>query len=213
LQRFSLRPRGKRELERLAVRDAVGVVAVVVEDVPHHRAPDPLAQPQHVGERERPVVVLDHQPRASRLGQLVEPAAEAIEPGLAPARGATDMEHDDRLRPEAHAVEQLRLHLELLDCERLHALVLRVQHRVLAGMAREPDPERPRPRADGREPLRAASRRVAELRQVGVRGVRREARRHPVHADVVVVAVLEDHLEVVEGDLERRPGLPAPRVV
>ena len=70
-----------------------------------------------------------------------------------------------------------------------------------------------RPRADLREPVGEALRLVAEARELGVARVGREARGHPVEADVVVVEVAEDRLEVVERDAEARARTAASRVV
>jgi hypothetical protein len=84
---------------------------------------------------------------------------------------------------------------------------------VLAGMRRQAQAELARLRADLGEPAGEPLRLVAELRQVGVARVGRRGRRHPVEADVVVVEVGEDRLEVVERDAQAGLGLVAARVV
>ena len=213
---FGVTPSGHvaaREPERLGVGDPVRVVAVVVQDVPDHRPADTPGQPQGVAERERPVVVLDHDARAGRVGEQPEAGLEAVQPRVEPAGGAADVEDHDRLGSEPHPVHDLGLDLELLDGQPLDARVLRVQDRVLARVGAEADAELVRTGADRGEPLRAAGRLVAEPRQVRVARVGGERRRHPVHADVLRVEVVQDRLEHVQGDAQIRLGLVAARVV
>jgi hypothetical protein len=123
------------------------------------------------------------------------------------------VQHDHALGPEAHRVEELRLRLELGGREGADPLVRRVQHRVLAGVRGQADAELERAGADALELRGALGDLPMELRQVGVRGVGRQRGRHPVHAQVVAVEVLEDRREPLERDTQVRPGLPAARVV
>jgi hypothetical protein len=79
LRRDAGLPRGARELERLAVRDPLGVVAVVVQDVPHDRPADPPRERQDVAQRVGAVVVLDHEAAPGALGQQREAGLEAVQ--------------------------------------------------------------------------------------------------------------------------------------
>src|SRR4051794_3365114 len=65
-------PRGERALERLAVGNALRVVAVVVEDVQTTLTPGAAVQLEDVSEGEGPVVVLDHEPIAGAVGEQLE---------------------------------------------------------------------------------------------------------------------------------------------
>jgi hypothetical protein len=123
------------------------------------------------------------------------------------------VQDDDRLGPEAHAVHQLGLDLQLLDGQPADALVLGVQHGVLPGMRGEPDVQVAGEPPDLRQALGESLRLVAELRQVGMRGVGRQRRRHPIHVDPVRRGVAQHRLQAVERDAERRLGPPPPRVV
>jgi hypothetical protein len=118
------RPCRRGEGERLAVGDALRIVAVVVKHVPHDRPADPRDQVEHVGEAEAAVVVLEDDPRPGRLRQPLEAAREAVETRAHAAGRPAHVQHDDRLRPEPHAVEDLGLHLELGDRQRGDPVVL-----------------------------------------------------------------------------------------
>ena len=123
------------------------------------------------------------------------------------------MQHDDRFGPQTHPVHDLRLHLELDRRQPTDLGIVGVEDRVLAGVAREPDAELAHASADLGKSLRAPGGLVPELRQVGMAGIGRQVRRHPVEADVVRVEVGEDRVEAVERDAEVRARLPATRVV
>jgi hypothetical protein len=213
LRRLILGPRGERGRERLAVAHPVRVVAVVVERVPDHAQAGALRQRHHVADSERAVVVLDHEPPPGRLAQHLEAGEEPRARRLYPSRGAADVQHHDRLWTQLHRVEQRGLHLQLGHRGRPHALLGRVQHRVLARMRREPDAALARQPAHRGELLRALLDLAVELRQLGMARVGRERGGHPVHPDVVRVAVVEDRPQPLERVAQVRPGLPAARVV
>ena len=138
------------------------------------------------------------------------PGLEAAE-RVALARA--DVQDDDGFRSAAQRIEQRGLDLEVARGARDHLLVLRVQNDVLPGVAREADVEFAREGADARELVRALLDLPVELRQVGVRRVRRQVRRHPVHPDLVATQVLQDRRQVLERVAQVRAGLPAPRIV
>lgn len=186
---------------------------MVVEDVPHHRAPEPGGEAEHVAQRERAVVVVDHEAGAGGVGEQREAAEEAVESRLPAPGGAADVQHDDGLGPEAHAVEDLRLELEVAHRRGLDVRVLGVQHDVLAGVGGEPEVALAGQRADGGELLGALVDLGAERRELGVGGVGGERRRHPVHADALGIQVVEDRPQVPEGVAQVRAGPPAPCVV
>ena len=73
-------------------------------------------------------------------------------PGVEAAGAAADVEHDDRLRAEAHRVHQPRLQLEVADRAVAHGRVLGVEHDVLARVGREAHVE-----PAGRSPSAASS--------------------------------------------------------
>ena len=114
-------------------------------------------QGEHVAERVRAVVVLDHQPGAGALREPLEARQEAVHARVVAARRAADVQHDHRLGPEAHRVEQPRLQLEVADRAGAHGRVLGVEDDVLAGVGREPHVELARPRAERGELARGDS--------------------------------------------------------
>ena len=213
LRRHAVRPGGQRELQRLAVRDVLGVVAVVVQDVPHDGQPRPLVEAEHVAQRERAVVVLDAQAGAAALADPREAVLEAVERGLRPARSAADVQHHDGLGPTAHAVEQCRHHVHLAGRQRPHVLALGVQHHVLPGVERQPDVELARPLPDRGQLLGALGDLVVEPGKVRVRRVGRQVARHAVHPHVDRVEALEDRGQPVERHGQVRARLPAACVV
>ena len=133
-------PGGQRELERLTVRNALGVVAVVVEDVPDDAEPTAFRHPKDVAQREDAVVVLDHEPSARAVRQALERAQEALGARLSTPFAAAHVQHDDGLGAEAKAVEETGLELEVAARSVTDLGSRRVQHYVLRGMAREADP-------------------------------------------------------------------------
>jgi hypothetical protein len=80
-------------------------------------------------------------------------------------------------------------------------------------MGRQADVRRARERADLRELGAARLDLPAELGQVGMGRVGRQAGGHPVHPDLLVLEVGEDPAEGFQGDAEMGVRLPAPRVV
>ena len=86
------------------------------------------------------------------------------------------MEHDDRLRPQAHRVEELGVQLEVAHGRVADALLLGVEHDVLAGVRGQAHAELARPRPGLREPLAALLDLTVELGQVGMGAVRARAR-------------------------------------
>src|SRR5215212_2634815 len=207
------RPRGDRELERLAVGDALRVVGVVVEDVPHHLDAGAPVELEDVAEREGAVVVLDHEPLARAVGEELEAALEALERGGMAARGSADVEDDDGLGPEPHGVHELALQLHVADRAGLDVRALRVQDDVLTRVGAEAQVQCPGALADGGELLVALRDLPAELRQVGMRRVRRERRRHPVHPDAPALEEVEDPVDGLDGPAQMRARLPAARIV
>ena len=145
-----VRPRRSARGERLAVGDAGRVVAAVMQGVPDDAQPGPLGEREHVGDPEvRSSFSITRRARA-RSDEQLEAGEEAVQRRVA-RRRRPDVQHDDRLGAEAHRVEQRGLHLQLGDRRRAHVRSLGVEHRVLAGMSREPDIALARQRADLRQ--------------------------------------------------------------
>jgi len=170
----------------------------VVEDVPHHRARDPLGEAEDVVHAEAAVVVLDHQPGARGVGELREAGLEAVHRRPRAARGAPDVEDDHRLGRQSHRVEELGLELEVADGARAHGGILGVQHDVLPRVRGEPQSEPGRDPTELRELLGAVLHLSMEPGQVGVGRVGRERRGHPVHRDVRIREVGEDRPQALE---------------
>ena len=168
---------------------------------------------EHVAERERAVVVLDHEPLARAVRERLEPGLEAVQGGREPARGAPDVQHAHGLRAELHGVEERRLQLDVARRGGADRRVLGVQDDVLARVGGEPDVRGARRGPERRELVAALVHLAVELRQVGVGGVGRERGRHPVHADPVPRAVVDDGVERLERPAQVRAGLPPARVV
>jgi hypothetical protein len=168
---------------------------------------------EHVGEPERAVVVLDHQPAAPRLPHGLQPALEALEGRVASPGQAADVQHDHRLGTAPEAVQQPRHHVQLAGGQRPDLGPLGVQDDVLAGMERQPHVQLAGARPDARELLGALVHLPVEAGELRVGGIRRERRRHPVHAHVDRVQALEDRLQAGQRDRQVRLGLPPARVV
>ena len=166
-----------------------------------------------MAERERAVVVLDHEPLARAVGERLEPGLEAVQGGREPARGAPDVQHAHGLRAELHGVEEGRLQLDVARRGGADRRVLGVEDDVLARVGGEPDVRGAGRGAERRELVAALVHLAVELRQVGVGRVGRERRRHPVHADAVARAVVDDGVQRLERPAQVRAGLPAARVV
>ena len=194
----ALRARCQRQPQCLAIGHAVGVVAVVVEDIPDHAQTGPFGDFEHVFEGEDAVVVFDHEPGAGALGEPLEGAQEAELARLVPSLPAADVEDNYGVWTEPHRVEQARLQLHVSRRRFAHLLGSRVQDDVLTGMAREAHAQLVGVGAELRELCGAVLDLSVEFRQIGMGAVRDECGRQAIHADLDAREVLEDAAQPLE---------------
>jgi hypothetical protein len=213
LGRTPLRPGSKHGTGGLTHVEPLRIEApevLVVEDEAYARF---AVNPERVGGAETDVVVLENEAGPRVLGQ----GAPSFDPTrcarTAVAVAAADMDHDDGLVPEFHAVEDLGLTGDIGDALADQHRVGAVQDHILRGVEGKPQVEFAGLASDCSEVGIGVPHHGVELRHVRVGRVGREVRRHAVHADIVPHQIVEDLVEILERGSEVRVLLPSARVV
>ena len=194
-------------------RRAGAIEAAVVVQVEDHRHAHPLARVERLGGVPHAVVVLQHEPPPHRFGQRVDRAVEPLQGRRRVAVAAAQVQHDHAVGPDAHAVEQRGLHLEVGDRARDDAGVGAREDDVLRRVQRHAHAGGPEALAEGGELGGVAGRRIVEARALGVRGVRREVAGEAPVADAAGDDPVQRDRRELEAGRQRRLVLRAPRVV
>lgn len=147
------------------------------------------------------------------LAEPLEADEETVDRRCLVFADSADVEHDHRLGPQAHRLQHRGLQLDVRGGGGAHALVLGVQHRVLAWMEGEAKVRRPGSRAKRRQRRPAFLDLTVEAIYLGMAAVGDEARGHSVHPHVLRPEVVEDRPQALQRDAQVRPRLPAPGVV